>query len=125
MSKSVFISCVFEDSYRLETIKKWVVSNRLGDVTITHETEDNRILGQQAIKKHIKSKIEGAAFIFVLVGNDTHNHNWIAAEIELANSFHKEIICIRLPQSAGGVPDLLSNKKLIAFEPNAIKKAIT
>ncbi|MBL0048862.1 MAG: TIR domain-containing protein [Bacteroidetes bacterium] len=125
MSKSIFISCVFEDSHRIESIKKWAMNNRLGDVIITHETEDKRPLGKDAIKKHIQSKIEGAAIILVLIGQDTHNHEWIEAEVELANSFHKEIICVRVPQTKGAAPILLANKRLISFDPDAIKKLIS
>lgn len=124
MSKSIFISCVHEDSHRIKSIENWAASGRLGNVAITHETEDKRPEGKEAIKQHIKSKIQGAAVIFVLVGQDTHNHDWIQAELELANSFNKEIICIRVPHTTGAVPPLLVNKQLISFEPDAIKKLI-
>ena len=124
MSKSIFISCVFEDSHRIDSIKKWVRDNRLGDVVITQETEDKRQQGKEAVKKHIQSKIQGAAVILVLVGQNTHNHEWIEAEVELANSFHKEIICVRIPHTNGAVPSLLTNNRLISFDPDAIKKLI-
>ena len=120
MSKSIFISCVFEDSQRIDTLKKWAAENRLGDVVITHETEDKRQQGKDAVKQHIKSKIQGAAVVMVLIGQDTHNHEWIEAEVELANSFHKEIVCVRVPSTAGAVPLLLSKYRLISFEPDAI-----
>jgi len=68
MSKSIFISCVYEDSHRIKNIRKWAESGRLGDVTITHETEDKRHEGKKAIKEHIKNKIRGAAVVLVLVG---------------------------------------------------------
>lgn len=125
MSKSIFISCVHEDSHRIKSIENWAASGRIGNVAITHETEDKRHEGKEAIIQHIKSKIQGAAFIFVLVGQDTHNHDWIQAEVELANSFHKEIICIRVPHTTGAVPSLLTNKRLISFEPGAIKRIIS
>lgn len=125
MSKSIFISCVFEDSHRIETIKTWATSNRLGDVVITHESEDKRIQGKEAIKLHIKAKIQGASIILVLIGQDTHNHDWIESEVELANSFHKQIICVRLPQSTGAIPDILKKYRLINFDPKTIHKNIT
>lgn len=101
------------------------MDKRLGEVVITHETDDKRQQGKEAIKQHIKSKIQGAALILVLVGQDTHNHEWIEAEVELANSFHKEIICVRVPHTTGAVPTLLANKRQISFDPDAIKKIIT
>jgi len=124
MSKSIFISCVYEDSHRIDSIKNWVKDNRLGDIVITQETEDKRQQGKEAVKQHIKSKIQGAAIILVLVGQNTHNHEWIEAEVELANSFNKEIICVRLPHTTGAVPPLLKNKRLVSFDPDAIKKLI-
>ena len=124
MSKSIFISCVFEDSHRIESIKKWVTDNRLGDVVITQETEDKRLQGKEAVKKHIQSKIKGAAVILVLVGQDTHNHEWIEVEVELANSFNKEIICVRVPHTTGAVPSLLTKSRLISFDPDSLKKII-
>lgn len=124
MSKSIFISCVYEDSHRIKSIENWASNGRLGNVSIIYETEDKRYEGKEAIKQHIKGKIQGAAFIFVLVGQDTHNHDWIHAEVELANSFNKEIVCIRIPHTTGAIPDILTNKRLISFNPEAIKKLI-
>lgn len=124
MSKSIFISCVHEDSHRINSIKSWASQNRLGNVVITSETEDNRHIGVEAIKKHIQSKIQGAAVVLVLIGQDTHNHDWIQAEVELANSFHKDIICARIPNSTGAVPPILRNHKLINFDPDSIRNVI-
>ncbi|MEC4004885.1 TIR domain-containing protein [Flavobacterium sp. SUN052] len=124
MSKSIFISCVFEDSHRITNINKWANDKRLGNIAITHETEDKRHLGKDAIKEHIKSKIKGCAFILVLIGDNTHNHDWIDAEVELANSYHKKIICVRMPNTTGSVPNLLEKYDLIKFNPEPIKKII-
>ena len=75
--------------------------------------------------QYIKAKIQGAAVILVLIGQNTHNHEWIDAEVDLASSFHKEIICIRVPNTAGAVPPLLSKYRLIRFAPEAIKELIS
>jgi len=124
MSKSIFISCVHEDSHRINNIKNWAEQKRLGDVVITFETEDKRHIGVDAIKQHIRDKIEGAAVILILIGQDSHNHDWIKAEAELANSFHKQIICVRITNTSGAVPLILKNYKVINFDPDAIKNAI-
>lgn len=124
MSKSIFISCVFEDSHRNETIKKWAKEDKLGNIVITCETEDKRVEGKEAIKEYIKNKIRGCALILVLIGDNTHNHDWIRAEVELANSFHKKIICVRIPNTKGSVPNLLTKYDLINFNPVSIKKNI-
>lgn len=124
MSKSIFISSVYEDSHRIETIKKWAAENKLGPVVITHETEDKRQQGKEAIKNHIREKIRGATVLLVLVGNNTHNHNWIEAEVELANSFHKRVVCVRIPNTTGSLPLILNRYKLINFDPESIKQLL-
>lgn len=124
MSKSLFISCVYEDSRHIDTIQNWASQQRLGNVAITRETEDKRALGKEAIKQHLKAKIQGAAFVVVLIGDTTHNHEWVSAEAELANSFNKKIICIRLPNTSGAVPPILKNHKLIGFNPDELKRNI-
>lgn len=124
MSKSIFVSCVFEDSHLINTIKEWAKQGRLGEVAITHETEDKRHEGKDAIKEHLKNKIRGCAVILILLGNDTHNHPWIEAEVELANSFHKDIICVGIPNSNRSKPPILNKYLEIAFDPIVIKKEI-
>lgn len=124
MSKSLFISCVYEDSRHIDTIQNWASQQRLGSIAITKETEDKRALGKDAIKQHLKAKIQSATFIVVLIGDTTHNHDWVAAEAELANSFNKQIICIRLPGTTGAAPPILANHKPIGFNPDELKRRI-
>jgi hypothetical protein len=126
MSKSIFISTVHEDSHLIATLSNWATNNRLGsNISITHETEeDKRHLGKEIIKKHIQKKIEGASIVIVLIGRDTHNHDWIKAEVELANNYNKKIICIRIPQTTGATPPILNKYQVITFEPNTIKMII-
>jgi len=124
MSQSIFISCVYEDSHRISSIQKWTADGKLGDVVITHETEDKRERGKEAIKSHIEKKIRGAAIIFVLIGEDTHNHDWIEVEVELASDFHKKIVCIRVPNTKGAPPVLLKNYEVINFDPDSIKRVL-
>jgi hypothetical protein len=124
MSKSLFISCVYEDSHFIDNIIKWAEKNKLGDVTITSETEDKRLQGVAEIKKHIQSKIQGAAVIIVLIGRDTHNHDWIRAESELANSYHKSILCLRVPETSSPAPEILKKYKLVNFDPDSLKKEL-
>ena len=118
MSKSIFVSTVHEDSHLIKTLEKWAQEKKLGsDVVITHETEnDKRHLGKEAIKQLIKAKIEGSALVLVLIGNDTHNHNWIQAEVELANNFNKKILCVRIPSTTGAKPSILNNYEELEFE---------
>ena len=124
MSKSVFISFVHEDKPFLEKIQKWEQQKLLGALTITCEVEDKRHEGEIVIRKYLQKKIEGASAILVLVGNNTHNHDWIRAEVELANSYNKKLICVRIPGTTGSVPLILKNYKEITFEPQSILREI-
>lgn len=124
MSKSIFISTVYEDSNRIASLKSWAAQGRLGVVTITHETEDMRASGKEEIKNHLREKIRGAAVVAVLIGNDTHNHKWIEAEVELANSFHKKVITIRVPNTTGAPPEILKKYQMINFDPDAFRKVL-
>lgn len=124
MSKSIFISTVHEDSHYITNIKRWAENDLLGDVVITHETEDKRIEGHEAIRNYLRKKIEGAAAVLVLVGKDTHNHDWIRVEVELANSFQKPILCMRIPGTTGGIPQILKKYEETKFDPSVIKNAL-
>lgn len=122
--KSIFISHVYEDNEWLKKMQKWENKGLLENHRITHETEDKRPEGKNAIKNHLKNKINGCAILLVLIGNNTHNHDWIKAEVELANSFHKKICCVRIPQTTGKKPQILNAYKELAFDPNHILKEL-
>lgn len=92
--------------------------------TFTFEVEDKRYQGTNAIKDTIKKKIEGAAIVLVLIGNDTHNHDWIKLEVEYAHSFHKKICCIRVPGTRGKKPAILNNYKELPFSSNQLLREL-
>jgi hypothetical protein len=48
--------------------------------------------GYNAIRNHIQPEVEGASAVLVLLGQDTQNHDWIRAGLELANSFKRQFI---------------------------------
>lgn len=123
--KSIFVSHVYEDQSYVSKMQKWEKKGLLEGYTFTFETEDKRHEGKQAIRNYLKKKIEGCAVIVVLIGNDTHNHDWIRAEVELANSFHKRILCMRIPKTTGAKPKILNKYKEIIFHPNQIIKELS
>lgn len=118
--KSIFVSYVFEDLKYVNRIKKWKEKGQLTGFNVIFEEKDLRIHGKEAVKKHLRQKVRGAAIVLILIGNDTHNHDWITWEVELANSFHKEICCMRIPETTGAAPWILRNHKIRAFHPNQI-----
>jgi hypothetical protein len=122
--KSVFIGVVHEESNRILSIQNWAREGRIGPVDITHETEDRRIIKKEKIKKLVSDKIREAGIVIVLIGNNLHHHNWIDAEVELANSFRKKIVCLRVPNTTGAAPPVLQKYEMIDFNPDSLKKAI-
>lgn len=122
MSKSIFISCVHEDSAHLAAIKQWEQRGLLGNIVPTYETEDKRQEGRTAIRNYLQKKIEGSSGVIVLIGNNTHNHDWITVEVELANSYHKKIVCMRIPNTTGAPPPILANYKTVVFDPTVLLK---
>lgn len=122
--KSLFVSTLHEDKGCISELNEWTENAQLEGVVITHETEDKRHEGQEAIDNHIRKKIEGSAAVLVAVGDDTHNHDWIRREVELANNFKKKVIVTRLPGTTGAKPAILNNYKEVEFTPDAIQKEL-
>lgn len=123
--KSVFISYKYEDKKLKNKVEKWAKEGRFGDdVVITGETKDVRQQGKKAIKNHLSPKLRGASTVLVLVGDNTHNSTGVEYEVQHAKSQNKKIVTVRIPETKGGTPSALKDKDLVAFEPDAIKKAI-
>ena len=109
--KSIFVSRLYEDRKWSEKIKEWQKNNLLKGYAITYETKDLRHLGENEIKKYLKKMINGATILLVLIGDDTHNHNWIKYEVELANSYHKKVFWLQIPNTKGAILPILKNKQ--------------
>jgi len=123
MSKSVFVSFVFEDAAHFDEVKSWAEKGKLGaDVVAIKETKDVRQQGEKAIKEHVKPRIEGSAAVLLLLGNDTHNHDWVRYELQVATSLRKQILVARIPGTTGAAPEGFGHLPSIALDPTAIKK---
>ena len=122
--KSIFVSRLFEDRKWAEKFKKWENDNQLKGYTITFETKDLRHLGEQAIKEYLKKMINGTTALLVLVGDDTHNHNWIEYEVQLAKSYNKKVFWMRIPNTNGAKPLILGKAIELKYYANQIVKYI-
>lgn len=122
--KSIFVSHVYEDNEYVKKMEKWKSNGLIEGYTFTFETEDKRIEGSVAIHNHLKQKIRGCAVLLVLIGSNTHNHDWIRKEVEFANSFHKKILCMRIPNTTGRKPSILNRYEELDFNPNQIMKEL-
>jgi hypothetical protein len=97
MSKSIFISYVYEDKKSRDTLKKWGANKLLGEnIQITFERGDYRVKGEKAIREEILSMIQGASAVIFLIGQNTHNHPWVNYEAECAISKNKKILLVRM-----------------------------
>jgi hypothetical protein len=124
MSKSVFVSHVFEDRHWIAQIEEWGRQGQLGDVVITGETRDVRAEGDTAIRNHLHPKINGAAVVLVLVGKDTHNHAWADYEVRAAQSLRKRIVVARIPNTTGAPPPSAGGLALVAWQPHLLRAAL-
>lgn len=122
--KSIFVSHVYEDNSYLNNLRNWEKKGLMNGYTFTFETEDKRHEGAKSIKNYLKNKIKGSAIVLVLIGNNTHNHDWIKVEVELANNFNKKIYCVRIPETTGKKPKILNKYKELTFNPNQILKEL-
>ena len=125
MPKSVFVSHVYEDMAARNNLITWAQRGLLGpDVVITGESEDVRQHGQRAIQSHLSPKLQGAAAVIVLVGNDTHNHRWIEYEAQHALSNRKLVIPVRIPGTTGAAPPVIARLPMVTMDPTAIAQAL-
>ena len=123
--KSVFGSYKYEDKKWKDKAEKWSKEERLGDdVRITGESKDVRSSGDNAVKKHLSPKVKGSSDMLVFIGDNTHNSKGVDYEIKNSKSSGKRVIPVRIPGTKGAVPESIRQEKIIAFEPNAIKKAL-
>ena len=124
-TRSIFCSYEYGDKEHKDKLKEWGENGRLGnDVIIVYETQDKRQGGKKAVRNYLSPKLKGCSDMIVLIGNNTHNAPGVEYEIAHAKSDHKRIIPVRIPETTGAPPKAIRQKRLFAFEPNAIKKAL-
>ncbi len=125
MSKSIFLSYVYEDIQWRNKVVSWAQSGLLGPgVVTTMEQEDLRHLGEAAVERHLEPKIRGAAAVVCLVGQDTHNHEWVQRELEVATSLNKRIVLLRIPGTIGPAPARHRHLSAQVFDPSTLKQVI-
>jgi hypothetical protein len=125
MSKSLFISYVYEDQKHRDNIQRWASSGLLGpNVVTTSERLDVRQQGEGAIRAHLEPLIRGAAAVICVVGKDTHNHHWVKYELDVATSNNKKIILTRVPGTAGVAPEGHRHLPIHALDPSTLKQLL-
>ncbi len=123
MSKSIFISCLLEDKHLIGQLNAWSEAREFGDIMFIHAMQQDKVPeGDDAVYRHILEYMDKAVAIAVLVGKDTHNHDWIDWEVKKAKKRTKKIFCIRIPNTKGGVPPILNDYAIIEFKLEDLKK---
>lgn len=122
--KSIFVSYKYEDLAKKNKLKRWEERGDLGEVRITGETKDVRQGGREAVEAHLKPKIEGMAAMLVLVGDDSHNSQWMDWEIDVAQQYNKKVLPVRIPGTTGAAPAAIRHLRTIEFNPNMIVKYV-
>lgn len=126
MTRSLFVSYVFEDKRHFDLVSNWAREGLLGsNITATGETRDIRQQGETAVRNHLRPRIEGSSAILLLVGQNTHNHDWVKYELQVAISFNKKIIAARIPGTTGPIPSGLPTMSVIALNPSALRSALS
>lgn len=120
----LFVSYVYEDKPWKDRIDQWARERRLGDVWVTGEKDDLRPLGEAAVAAALRPKLQAAAALIVLVGADTHNHAWVAYEVNFMQSARKPVVVVRIPNTTGAAPPSLRNITETRFDPDAIRRAL-
>ena len=122
MPKSIFISYVYEDHPWRDRVIGWARDGLLGNAVTTCERADVRQQGNQAIADHLKPMINGAAVVVCLVGQNTHNHDWVRYELDVATSYRKAIVMLRIPTTMGPAPVGHRDHEIRPFDPSTLRK---
>lgn len=126
MPNSLFLSCVYEDKKHRDDVIRWVQAGKLGSEYATViEGEDVRQHGENAIKNHLRPKIQGCGAVVALIGDDTHNRRWVGYELDVATSLNKKIVLARIPGTTGAPPAKFRNLPIVALNPEALAKALS
>lgn len=125
MPKSIFVSYVYEDKRHRDNVERWFDDITLGPgrVMIT-ESEDLRPLGERAIESHLKPKIRGAAAVLCLIGQNTHNSDWVKYELDVATSCGKKIVLARIQGTTGAAPPGHRHLPIVTLDPSTLKSLI-
>lgn len=121
----VFLSYVYEDYRYAAQIMDWARSGQLGyGIEIITETDDVRQHGTAAIWIHLRSRMRQCDGVLALVGDNSHNHDWVHQEVHYFASAGKPIACVRLPNTYGAAPPEIRGRSLYSFTPSSIRQAI-
>ncbi len=123
MPQSIFISYVYEDKPARDNVERWFEQGKVGPNRVTiAEFTDFRQHGERAIETHLKPRIRGAAAVLCLVGQNTHNSEWVQYELSVASSLGKSIVLARIPGTTGAPPSHHRHLTMHPLDPSTLLK---
>ena len=126
---NLFVSHKGEDESRIDDFKQ-LMSKKGYDFrdSSIRESEPNRANNENYIKNSIlKPAIDWAGTVVVLIGNETHNSEWVNWEIEYAIKHDKKIVGVYLPgERDAELPDALKDygDSCVGWDSEHIDEAI-
>lgn len=118
MGNVVFFSFSEFDRHVVAKIKGRAVNSRYSNLNFRVQdllkrwsTEDPAVI-RQAITKSIK----GTSRTIVFVGNDTYKSYWVAEEVKMTLEVGKPVYAIRLKDTNGHTPDVLTDNRIFLDE---------
>ena len=122
----VFISYKWGDQNHAKDLDSFLnnPNNKYRHVAI-RERDDYRGKGETAVRNYLKGLIGECDALICLIGNDTHNSEWVKYELDVANSQVKKIIPVRIKGTSGGTPSILKNKKILNWSAKEINDELS
>ena len=124
MSGRVFISYVFEDKPYADQLKDWQRQGLLGGYELVTESSDVRQDGHGAIMGHLRPILRSADAGIVLIGQDSHNRQWVDREVAYLRSNQRPIVSVRIPNTTGAAPPEIRNQAPVRHSPLDIRQAL-
>jgi hypothetical protein len=123
--RTIFVSYKYEDAKYLNTILNWEKKGLFSDqIKFVYEKQDKRQEGKIGIEKYLSAYLQGMSLLLVLIGQDTHNSEWVNFEIKYAKQRNKVILPVRIPETTGGIPKIIENINPIVYTPTKINAEI-
>jgi len=121
MPQSIFLSYVYEDKSYRDNVVRWFSRGLVGPnrISVT-EASDRRQLGETGIKNYLRPLIRGSAAVLCLVGDNSHNSNWVKYELDVATSLNKKIVFGRIPGTNGSAPLGHRHRAIVPLDPSTV-----
>ncbi len=122
----VFLSYKWEDKTYADGMDGLLKNpnNRYRHLT-DRERQDLRNKGESIWKKYLRDKIRDCDALICLIGKDTHKATGVIYELSVATSLSVKIIPVRIPNTYGGAPNIISKLKILNWNAREINDELS